>query len=1126
MLSLKKAKGPGRWARLLACVASGVLGLAASTAMASTSGVVISQIYGGNGNTYASDYVELFNAGAAPVSITGWSVQYSSAAGTGLFSANGVTALTGSLQPGQYHLVKLATTTGSALPTADSVGTTNMSGTAGKVILANVGTGLACNGSSTPCNATQLAQIVDLVGYGSTANFFEGAGPAPAPSSTTALFRALGGCTDTNQNGSDFSVGAPAPRNSTAALEPCGGPPPVGQIVPVCPATVSVAQGAAINTALTASDTDSIVNGATITSTAVNGISLSSFVSSPSIGANATVNLSLASTTAAGTYPVAVNFTNGDGQNASCNISVAVTNPGAYTPVYDIQGTGATAALLGVRTTRGIVTKVTNNGYFLQDEIGDGNPLTSDGIYVFTSTAPTVTAGQQVQITGTVTEFDVSGTTSNPTAEANPLTEFTSITSTIILGTGTITPIAITLPLANAADFERYEGMLVTIAGPLTASQNYFQGRYGQVTMSAGGRLVKPTNVHRPGTAQALAAADLNARNSFLLDDGSSQQNPNPTPYIGGDNTLRAGDTLSSLTGVVDYGLATSSASGITLYRVQPTVTPSFTRANARTAAPAAVGGNVKVASFNVLNFFTTFTDGTTATGGTGQGCSLGSAVSAANCRGADSLTEFTRQRTKIVEAMAAINADVFGLMEIQNNANTAAQNLVDALNAKVGANTYAVVPLPPTTGTDAIRVAMIYKPGTLTAVGSSMSDASAVHNRPPFAATFRAANNEKFSVVVNHFKSKGSCPTDGSSNEDQGDGQGCWNTLRTQQAQALLTFIGSVQTAAGDSDVVVIGDLNAYGREDPVDALTAAGLVDQLSRFDAAAYSYVFDGEAGYLDHGLVTASLSTQVASALHWHVNADEPSIIDYNAEFKQPACASCGPDYYSATPYRSSDHDPVVIGLSLKAAQTITFASPADRAVDSGSFVLSATSTSGLTVVFSDGSPSVCTVTPQGTVTLVGVGLCSISANQAGDASYAAATTVIRSFNVNAATPIPQTINFTALADRALGSGSFTVAATASSGLAVSFSSLTPATCSVNGSTVALLALGTCTVAADQPGNGAYAPAPQEARSFAITATNPGGGNADIPTLPEWGAMLLGLTLLSAGMRRQAARRGRG
>jgi hypothetical protein len=211
----------------------------------------------------------------------------------------------------------------------------------------------------------------------------------------------------------------------------------------------------------------------------------------------------------------------------------------------------------------------------------------------------------------------------------------------------------------------------------------------------------------------------------------------------------------------------------------------------------------------------------------------------------------------------------------------------------------------------------MIYKPSRVGLVGGAVSDTSAVHNRPPLAQTFATPNGERFSVVVNHFKSKGSCPPAGDVDADQGDGQGCWNATRVQQAQALGSFIAST-LAPVDPDVVIIGDLNAYGKEDPILALSSLGFVDQIARFDpATGYTYVFDGEAGYLDHALVSASLTARVTGATAWRINADEPSIIDYNTEFRQPSCAACGPDYYSATVYRSSDHDPVVLGLSLGA-----------------------------------------------------------------------------------------------------------------------------------------------------------------------------------------------------------------
>lgn len=587
----------------------------------------------------------------------------------------------------------------------------------------------------------------------------------------------------------------------------------------------------------------------------------------------------------------------------------------ADTPIYTIQGSGATSSFVGQAvTTTGVVTKVNNNGFYIQDLTGDGNPATSDGIFVFTSTnLPAV--GSLVRVAGTVAEFNT-GSASNSATSSRPLTQITSVSAVTVLGaTGySVAPLDVTLPLAAGETLERYEGMLVRLVGPLTVQQNYFQARYGQLTLGAGGRHEVPTNRHRPGSSQALALADLQARSSVMLDDGNSAQNANPLPYYSGNGLPRAGDTLAAVTGVIDFGLATASTAGAAMYRIHPTAAPAFAATNPRPAAPPSVGGNVRVASMNVLNYFTTFTNGNTASGQTGQTCVTGSSA-ASSCRGASNLAEFQRQRDKIVRALAAMNADVVGLMEIQNN-TVAAQNLVDALNAEVGAGSYAVVPDPASgTGSDAIKVALIYKPARLSRVGASLSDTATINSRPTLAQTFAPANGERFTMVVNHLKSKGSCPSSGAGDVDSGDGQGCWNAKRVEQARQLRAFVAQLQSSSGSNDVLLVGDFNAYAQEDPIYEMTSNGFVDQIGRFNSFGYSYVFDGAAGRLDHAITSASLSPKVANAQDWHINADESLAQDYNLEFKQPACPTCAPDPYEANPYRSSDHDPVLIGLNL-------------------------------------------------------------------------------------------------------------------------------------------------------------------------------------------------------------------
>ncbi|MBQ0929331.1 ExeM/NucH family extracellular endonuclease [Ideonella alba] len=814
--------------RLLPLCAALALACATGLAAASATGVVISQVYGGGGNsgaTLKNDFIELFNGGASPVSLAGWSVQYNSTTGTGTWLKTDLSSVV--LQPRQYYLVQEAQGAGGTqdLPTPDAIGSIAMGSTGGKVALVSNLTPLV---GDKPVSAA----IVDLVGFGS-ANYFEGTGAAPAPSNTTADQRAAGGCTDTDQNNADFAVAPPNPRNTAAPLGSCG-----------------------------------------------------------------------------------------------------TSTPPSHT-IMEIQGSGSTSPFVGQQvSTSGVVTRVNNNGFFLQDPLGDGDPLTSDGVFVFTGAAPTVSAGQAVQLVGTVTEFNT-GAASNPDTAAHTVTELTGISGLVVQASGqVISPTVITFPEGVNDDLEHVEGMLVTIVGPLTASQNYFQGRYGQVTLSADGRLETPTNRHRPGSAEAQALADANARRRIILDDGSSQQNPNPTPYLGEGDTLRAGDTVAAITGVVDYGLATSSSSGPGDYRLHPTEPVAFTRANPRTDAPPPLPGNLVLASFNVLNYFTTFTDGTDAFGQSGQGCTLDGVSLPQNCRGADNLAEFQRQRAKIVAALSAINADAVGLIEIQNNGATAVQNLVDGLNAQLGAGTYAAVPDPAQgSGSDAIKVAMIYKPARLQRAAEAQSDVDAVHNRPPLAQTFEATNGERLTLVVNHLKSKGGCPgatdPDAAGNLDSGDGQGCWNARRVAQAQRTASWVASLAGSAGTDAALLLGDLNAYAQEDPIIALADAGYADQIARFNRFGYSYVFDGAAGRLDHALATPTLATRLTDVAPWHINADEPSVIDYNTEFKQPQCGSCGPDLYTATAFRSSDHDPVVAGLYL--VKVIAGSSGKDRLV---------------------------------------------------------------------------------------------------------------------------------------------------------------------------------------------------
>jgi len=573
------------------------------------------------------------------------------------------------------------------------------------------------------------------------------------------------------------------------------------------------------------------------------------------------------------------------------------------TLIHDIQGSGLTSPLLTtVVEIEGVVVGDYQGagqlgGFYVQEEAADADadPATSEGIFVFNTSFP-VSTGDQVRVRGNVTEFGSSGAT---------LTELTSVNDVSVCSSGNpVTAATVTLPVGSLSDWEAFEGMLIDIPQDLTATETFTLGRFGEVALSVGARLLNPTMVTAPG-APALALQDLNDRSRILLDDGNNQQNIDPTIHPTGGlsalNTLRSGYTVGGLTGVLDQRFG--------VYRVQPVGPVSFNAGNPRPAAPDAVGGRVKVAAMNVLNYFTTID--------TPPGPDICGPEMNLDCRGADSSLEFTRQRDKIINAILGLDADVVGLMEIENNAAAAVQDLVSGLNLASAAGTYDFIDTG-TIGTDAIKVGLVYRADTLAPVGAHAILDSAVDqtfidtlNRPVLAQTFEESlTGERFTVAVNHLKSKGSpCDED----PDTGDGQGNCNLTRTSAANALVNWLATDPTSSGDPDFLIIGDLNSYAMEDPIAAIQNASYVNLIETFvGSQAYSFVFQGQSGYLDHALASPSLLTQTSGATEWHINADEPIALDYNTEFKS---ANHFSTLYDPGPYRSSDHDPLVVGLDL-------------------------------------------------------------------------------------------------------------------------------------------------------------------------------------------------------------------
>ena len=578
-----------------------------------------------------------------------------------------------------------------------------------------------------------------------------------------------------------------------------------------------------------------------------------------------------------------------------------------FTRIYDIQGTGETSPLAGQTvTTEGVVVgdfQVGGRaGYYIQDPTGDNNTATSDGIFIY-NTATDVNVGDHVRVRGTAGEF-------------NGLTQISLVSQVWVCSTGeTITPTEVTLPVEAVSDFEKYEGMLVTFPQSLIISEYFNFDRYGEIVLTSQ-RHMTPTAFVEPG-ADAQAAAQAYLLDRITLDDGRTAQNPDPAIHPNGqvfnmDNLFRGGGTVTGVTGVMDYYQ--------NLYRIQPTAGATYADANPRTAAPDIVEADVKVASFNVLNYFVTLDGGSSA-----WICGPSGTM---ECRGADTAEEFTRQRTKILAALSAIDADIFGLMEIENEhlgGGDAVADLVAGLNEIKGPGTYAYINTG-AIGTDAIKQAILYKPAAVTPVGeyeilTSIVDPRFIDtaNRPALAQVFKDnVYNVKFVVAVNHLKSKGSACAD---DPDTGDGQGNCNLTRKAAAQALVDWLANPTYFPYVEKALIIGDLNSYDKEDPIDMIklgaddtadTDDDYLDMIfEKRGEFAYGYVYDGQTGYLDHALANKALAESIVDVNFWHINADEPDIIDYDMTLKKPAQDAL----YAPDAYRSSDHDPVIATLGF-------------------------------------------------------------------------------------------------------------------------------------------------------------------------------------------------------------------
>lgn len=861
--------------------------------------VVISQIYGGGGNsgaTFRNDFVELFNRSSASVGLSGWCLQYASSGGSFALN-NQTTALGGSIPAGGYYLVQLSQGTGGTqnLPTPDASGTTAMSATSGKLVLLS-----SCATAFGDAEALTGGRAVDFVGYGTAASRFEGAAATATLSNTTAALRAQNGCQDSDNNNADFATAAPSPRNSLSPQQQCA--VTNAPVVPSCPASVTLAAGAGGSQTLSASDADGIVVSAQITAVSNPGISLPSFTSAGNVGGTATGALNFDSSLPTGTHSVTVQFSNTDAnpQNASCSIVVNVTAVTSDVRIHDIQGAAHLSPLAGqtVTSVPGIVTARSSNGFYLQDPLPDASNATSEGIFVFTSSQPTVTVGDEVLVSGTVTEFRAGGadglnnlTTTEITAPSISIqSSGNALPAPVVIGAaGRLPPTQIidndatgsvetsgTFDAANdGIDFyESLEGMRVQVSNLVASGP---RNSFGEIPVLADNGASAGPRTARGGVV--IQPDDFNPER-IILDD-----------VLAATPTVNVGDTAPSATGVMDYGFGN--------FKLLVTSTPAFASAGlAPETTSISQAEQLTIASFNVENL-----------------------------RPGDTAAKFSTLATQIVTNLRA--PDLIAVMEIQDNNGATNDAVVDAsqtFNALTAAITTAGGPayqfrqINPVDDQDGgepggnIRVGFLFNPSRVSFIdraGGTSTSATAVvsgtygpqfsaspgridpnhaafaSSRKPLAAEF-LFNGHKVFVIANHFNSKGGDqPLFGRFQPPQRSSE----VQRTQQATIVSQFVQSLRTADPNALTVVLGDLNDFQFSDTLTVLRNAGLVDLVDALpENERYTYVFDGNSQALDHIMVSDALA---------NLALPEYDVVHVNSEFTNQA----------------SDHDPEVVKLLL-------------------------------------------------------------------------------------------------------------------------------------------------------------------------------------------------------------------
>ncbi len=535
------------------------------------------------------------------------------------------------------------------------------------------------------------------------------------------------------------------------------------------------------------------------------------------------------------------------------------------------------------------------DGFFIQDAAGadDGNPDTSDAVFVqwTRERTPKVRRGDRVRVSGDVVEI----------GDGEHSVTALTVRRLEVLGRGGVNVTLIEEAFSGEADLERFEGMWLRIRAPLTVTGNGSLARFGEIDVAFGGRLLQPTERHPPGPMAKALAAD-NRRRSLVLDDNRRGEYPDTLWIVGDtldqDQPLRIGSVLGDVEGILSHGYGR--------WRLHLTREIEVAQQAPRAEPPTSPAG-LRVASVNLENYFN----------GNGRGGGFPTP------RGAVSRQEFERQTAKTVAMITALQPDVMAASELENDgsdARSAEAALLQALNTAMGEQgDYRAVAVPKDgSGDDQIRVALFYRESRVRPVGPAATLNSEPFagggSRPPLAQAFEPqAGGPRFVVATNHFKSKGGCagPDEPVAPGDRDDGslQGCWNATRVASAQALHDWLQTDPTGSGSQHVLLLGDLNANSEEDPLRLLRELGWSDALVLAqNPTAHTFVFAGQAGRIDHALLSPTLAPALTGAVVWHVNADEAEVFNYRLRPKQP-------QWYSAGPWRASDHDPLLIGLDF-------------------------------------------------------------------------------------------------------------------------------------------------------------------------------------------------------------------